>query len=114
MQQAPRLLSVHPLQRHRAQPADLRVQLVLAWMQNRPVHVSCAEKSQGYPGAALRAPVHAHHQGHRARFSDPRRAAKIDSEEPGQTGSAPRARGGFVRARGCTCVLRPAGIDLLL
>ena len=58
--------------------------------------VSCAEKSQGYPGAALHAPVHAHHQGHRARFSDPRRAAKIDSEEPGQTGSAPRARGGSV------------------
>ena len=49
--------------------------------------VSCAEKSQGYPGAALHAPVHAHHQGHRARFSDPRRAAKIDSEETGHTGS---------------------------
>eukprot|EP01046_Picozoa_sp_COSAG06_P108937 COSAG06_NODE_55380_length_289_cov_12.526316_1_plen_78_part_01 len=31
--------------------------------------VSCAEKSQGYPGAALHAPVHAHHQDHRARFS---------------------------------------------
>jgi hypothetical protein len=52
--------------------------------------VSCAEKSQGYPGAALHAPVHAHHQDHRARFSDPRRAAKIDSEETGHTGSAPR------------------------
>ena len=62
--------------------------------------VSCAEKSQGYPGAALHAPVHAHHQDHRARFSDPRRAAKIDSEETeetGHTGSAPRARGGSVR-----------------
>jgi hypothetical protein len=61
--------------------------------------VSCAEKSQGYPGAALHAPVHAHHQDHRARFSDPRRAAKIDSEETGHTGSAPRARGGSVRRR---------------
>ena len=59
---------------------------------------SCAERSQGHPGAALHAPVHAHHQGHRARFSDPRRAAKIDSEEPGQTGSAPGARGGSVRS----------------
>ena len=53
--------------------------------------VSCAEKSQGYPGAALHAPVHAHHQDHRA--SDPRRAAKIDSEETGHTGSMHRARG---------------------
>ena len=59
--------------------------------------VSCAEKSQGYPGAALHAPVHAHHQDHRARFSDPRRAAKIDSEETGHTGSMHRARGGSVR-----------------
>ena len=68
--------------------------------------VSCAEKSQGYPGAALHAPVHAHHQDHRARFSDPRRAAKIDSEETGHTGSAPRARGGSVR-----CVFRRGSAD---
>jgi hypothetical protein len=92
--------------------------------------VSCAEKSQGYPGATLHAPVHAHHQAIARAF--PIRGALRKSilrklgfyntithtvdhctndEETGHTGSMHRARGGSVRAMGrprlSACTSRP-------